>query len=331
MKILVTGGTGNVGPAVVTRLVRHGHQVRVVGLEPTASAAGAEYVRCDVTDFPAIREQVRGCDAIAHLAAIPNPWPRPSLDIFRVNCLGTFHVFEAAAREGIKRVVCASSINALGHHFGVTCSDPCYLPVDEEHPTRTSDPYSFSKQLTEEIAAYYWRREGITSVCLRLPAVVRVERGPRGCGEADRLEFRKVLDALLAMPDAEREERVRQLTLKITAMRAARVMEMPHEERQVALAKFADPELGRIQWRNDFFAWISAEDSAQAFEKGLLADYQGSHALFVADRENTVGEEAELLARAFFPSVKSRKRPLAGAEPLVCMDKARQLIGYHPE
>ena len=53
-----------------------------------------------------------------------------------------------------------------------------YFPIDEQHPTFTTDSYSFSKQVMEEIGAYFWRREGISSVLLRLPGVyeIRAER-----------------------------------------------------------------------------------------------------------------------------------------------------------
>ena len=65
----------------------------------------------------------------------------------------------------------ASSINAFGCFWGNTDITPRYLPIDEAHPTYTTDPYSFSKTVIEEIGDYYWRREGISSVALRLPAV----------------------------------------------------------------------------------------------------------------------------------------------------------------
>ena len=84
MKILVTGGTGAVGPAAVKRLVQHGHQVKVIGrragtdIDPV-DIEGAEYQQCDVNDFPSLREQVKGMEGIVHLAAIPYPGGAPGL------------------------------------------------------------------------------------------------------------------------------------------------------------------------------------------------------------------------------------------------------------
>ena len=81
----------------------------------------------------------------------------------------------------------------------------------------------------------------------------------------------------------------------------------------------------------NFWASINAEDSAQAMGKAQVADYEGSHPLFVNDSHNSVGIESELLVSLFFPNVKDRKHPLEGTESLVSIHKARQLIGFEPE
>jgi nucleoside-diphosphate-sugar epimerase len=82
--------------------------------------------------------------------------------------------------------------------------------------------------------------------------------------------------------------------------------------------------------RSNFWASVDARDSAQAIEKGLLADCEGSFALFINDSHNFAGVETEALARIFFPEVQARKRPLQGTESLVSIDKARALLGFEP-
>jgi hypothetical protein len=82
---------------------------------------------------------------------------------------------------------------------------------------------------------------------------------------------------------------------------------------------------------SDFWTVIHPEDSAQAFEKAVLADYQGSHALYVNSGQNWIGIPSETLAQAFYASVTSRKRPVEGLGSLVNIDKARSLLGYAPE
>ena len=165
MKILITGGAGNVGKGVVAFLVERGHQVRVIDrkIDPQQQQNSVEYAACDITNYDALREQVRGMDGIIHLAAYPYPAAAPGPEIYRVNTHGTYSVFEAAASEGIRRVTCASSINAFGFNYGIKEGPLDYFPIDEAHRTFTTDAYSFSKAITEEIAAYYWRREGISS------------------------------------------------------------------------------------------------------------------------------------------------------------------------
>jgi nucleoside-diphosphate-sugar epimerase len=175
MKVLVTGGTGNVGRATVERLVRNGHTVRVIGRRADMDIESAEYLQGDVNDLQRLREVMDGMEGVVHLAAIPHPAKGTGPEIFHVNCGGTYNVYEAAAMHGIRRVVTASSINAFGYNFGTVNFDLLYFPIDEAHPTFTTDPYSFSKEVTEAIADYYWRREGISGVCLRLPAVYEVD------------------------------------------------------------------------------------------------------------------------------------------------------------
>ncbi len=328
MNILVTGGSGTVGRGVVTRLVHSGHAVRVIDTRvDDKPIAGVEYVTCDITHYDDVRAQARGMNGIVHLAAYTYPAAAAGQEIFRVNNVGAFNVFEAAAAEGIKRVTCASSINALGYNFGVTSFPIQYFPIDEDHPTFTSDPYSFSKQTLESIAAYYWRREGIASTCLRLPSVSAPQMHIAFLKEL--LNARKdALAELLNAPAEQQETWLTTIRERLVVQRAQRLTERPWKERMaggpdaVFLAGFG---------HTDFWAIIDVDDAAQAFEKSLLADYEGSHPLYVCQRENATGIESEMLIELFYPEVTSRKRALIGAASLVSYDRAAKLIGYEPQ
>src|SRR5262245_61467082 len=151
MRVLVTGGAGLIGKATTELLVRHGWDVRVIDTASSVNIPGAEYVTCDILDYSEVRTQMRGCQAVVHLAAIPRPALATADKVFSVNTSGTFNVFEAAAAEGIRRIAQASSINALGVSFSLTDIITEYFPMDEEHPAYTTDPYSLSKQFVEEI------------------------------------------------------------------------------------------------------------------------------------------------------------------------------------
>jgi len=338
MNILVTGGLGMVGRPLVQRLLRSGHTVKVLDRIPEADAdrtalGGASYACCDINDFSALRQQARGMEAIVHLAALPHPAAGPGPEVFRINCAGSYNVYEAAAQEGIRRVVSASSINALGFNYGVKSFPIRYLPVDEDHPSFTTDPYSFSKQVLEEIGAYYGRREGISGVQLRLPAVLHLTEEFRAMVRQFAPITRQAFDKVLAISAADQQQRARQLIAELEASRARRDREKPWSGEMPEgewKPDFNDPLPLIFFGYTDFWAVIHEEDSAQALEKGLMADYTGSHPLFVADSVNMLNVESEMLARIFYPEA-TRTRPLVGSEPLVSFDKARQLIGYEPE
>ena len=326
MRILVTGGIGNVGRAVVARLHAGGHVVRVVGRRASLRVEGAEYRQCDITDFPSILREAKGMEAIVHLAAMGNPSMAAPHTVFEINCEGTFNVYEAAARAGIRRVVTASSINALGFGFGVRDFRVDYLPIDEEHPTSPTDAYSFSKNIAEEIAEYHWRREGISGVCLRLPAVVPAgsydEKSVREVAALCRAEA----EELLALPKPERGKRLDAFLARLAEARRERLFENPPKGWQ---GVFPDSPL--MGMRSDFWTSLDERDGAQAVEKGLLAGYEGSHALFVVDSHNRTGVPSRRLAECFYPGVTAWKQPVEGTESLVSIDKARKILGFEPE
>jgi nucleoside-diphosphate-sugar epimerase len=338
MKILVTGGLGSVGRPLIKLLVNHGYIVKVIGRRPEAEVAdelipGAAYASCDINDFSAIRQQVRGMEVIIHLAAIPAPMMASGVEIFRINCAGTFNVYEAAAQEGIHRVVTASSINWLGFNFGIKRFPIQYFPLDEAHPNFTTDAYSFSKQIIEEVAAYYWRRENISGVCFRLPWVY----GPEGEGWGVGRDFfdrrRQAFTELLTLPEAAQIERAQQVIRQREGLRASRMTERPFDEAMRSYYReMRNNPLRLLDFGyTDFWAIISGEDSARAFEKAVLADYEGSHPLYVSESQNSARVDSETLARLYFPDTKTRKRPLVGTECLISLDQAWKLIGFEPE
>jgi len=329
MRVLVTGGAGHVGRAVTERLIRHGWEVRVIGMESGVRIPGAEFVTCDITSYAQLRHQMRGCQAVVHLAAIPNPRHEPGHEIFRVNASGTFNVFEAAAAEGIRRIVQASSINAMGCAWSTTDIEPRYLPIDEDHPSSTTDPYSFSKKTVEEIGDYYWRRDGISSVALRLPAVWSQERRSDEAFRQHCQQLNVFLDAFSGQPEDERASLLAVVRQRAREFRRRRLLERPHDP-----ADFPpDDPLWKLYTidRFNFWAWIDERDSAQAVERSLSADYEGSHVLFAVDRYNYLGYDSRTLARLFFPEVSRWKQPVQGSESLISLERARKLIGYQPE
>ncbi|HET9674387.1 MAG TPA: NAD(P)H-binding protein [Gaiellaceae bacterium] len=111
MNVLVTGGTGFVGPAVVRAIVEAGHEVRALARSPEAGAGaaalGAELVVGDMTDAASLRPAAQGVDAIVHLVAIRQGKPE---EFQRVMVDGTRSLIEAAQAAGVKRFVLMSAL-----------------------------------------------------------------------------------------------------------------------------------------------------------------------------------------------------------------------------
>lgn len=167
MKVLVTGGSGLIGKYVVDELKEHGHSVGVLDLVPPAHKI--QFHQVDVLQLGKVVEASEGYDVIVHMAGIPHPLNEPGPKVFSVNVNGTFNVLEAAAQNGIRKVVFTSSESTLGFAFMSHRMAPEYMPIDEKHPIRPQDPYGLSKVICEQICRTYSARYGLRTVCLREP------------------------------------------------------------------------------------------------------------------------------------------------------------------
>ena len=179
MKVVVTGGSGNIGQYVVRELVRHGHEVVSFDrMKPAEPEPGVHYRLGDHDDEGTVFELLAPAEAVVHLSAIPAPGTHANALVFRTNVMGTYNVCEAAATLGLKKIVATSSINVLGMGFRYRDFAPHYLPVDEKHPDLPQDPYGLSKVVGEDIVDMAHRRTGIPAVSIRPSHVVMPETWP---------------------------------------------------------------------------------------------------------------------------------------------------------
>ncbi len=177
MKIAVTGGNGKLGRATVIALREAGHEVVVLD---SAGPNRETFTRVDITDYGQIADALAGIndrhdglDAVAHLAAIPAPGITSDVATFHNNMNGTFNVFQAAKRAGIRRIAFASSETVLGLPFE---TPPPYVPLDEEYDTRPESIYSLGKHLEEELAQKLTRWDPELSItALRFSNVMEPE------------------------------------------------------------------------------------------------------------------------------------------------------------
>lgn len=154
-RIVVTGGSGKLGRAVVADLAEHGADV--VNLDRVPPAVDQPmFVRADLTDYGQVVEALSGVDdryghvdAVVHLAAIPAPGLTTNAATFHNNIVSTYNVFTAARHAGITNIVWASSETVLGLPFD---TPPPYVPVDEEYVGRPESTYSLVKFLEEQMA-----------------------------------------------------------------------------------------------------------------------------------------------------------------------------------
>lgn len=334
MRVLITGGAGLVGTPISRRFVQLGWDVRVIGIDPDSDLADVHYAQCDIRDFDALKAHVQGCDAIVHLAAIPSTRTHPNAELFDINVAGTFNVFEAAEQAGVKRIAQASSINAIGGFWG--CDDRRYefFPLDEAHPLHTTDAYSYSKQMVEEIAAYYQRRAGITSVSFRLPAVWNDASITRDKPHETAAQLGKQLNEFQQLPAAQQQQQLSDARARADALRAKKPMELAGLQ-----AGIFEREAPMDDWlfncmfygRFNFWTFIHTDDSTAAFELALTADIEGAHPLFANSDRNWLGLPTETLLRLFFPEVPRRTRAIVGDESPVSIERARELLGFAPK
>ncbi len=167
MRILVTGGTGFTGTALVERLCRDGHAVVALdykeGLACDAlRALGAEVIIGSVTDRPAVERSMRGVEFVFHLAAAFRELNVPNSFYHEVNVAGTRVVLEAAREAGVRKFVYCST---CGVHGNID-----HPPAGEDAPIQPADYYQRTKYEAEPLVKEFGR-SGMETVILRPAAI----------------------------------------------------------------------------------------------------------------------------------------------------------------
>src|SRR3954451_15602841 len=167
-QVLVTGGAGFIGSAIVPALVKRGDRVRVLGNLSTGRrqnladvAADLELVEGDIRDEDLLRRVMSGTELVFHeaaIASVPRSLAEP-LENHSVNATGTLQVLGAAQRAGVRRLVYAASSSAYG-------DSPASPKVETMAPAPRS-PYAISKLAGEHYCQVYADAYGLETVCLR--------------------------------------------------------------------------------------------------------------------------------------------------------------------
>lgn len=186
--IVVTGGSGKAGRAVVKDLVEHGYSVLNVDIQAPAEKL-CPFLKTDLTDLGQTYEVLQNADAVVHLAAIPAPGFEPEAVTFNVNITSTYNIFSASIALGLKRIVWASSETTLGLPF--EREQPAYAPIDEAHPLYPESSYALSKVLMEEMARQMNRQSGIPIIGLRFSNIMEIHDYQRFPSFQDDASLRK--------------------------------------------------------------------------------------------------------------------------------------------
>ncbi len=159
-RLLLTGAAGALGTVLRGHLPALADVLRVSDRRPLGAARAREEVtRCDLGDAGAMLGLTRNVEAVVHMGGVSGE--APFADLHRGNILGMYHLFEGCRKNGVRRVVWASSNHATGFY-------PRTRTIDAEAPLRPDTNYGLTKAFGENLAQYYHDKYGIEAVSLRI-------------------------------------------------------------------------------------------------------------------------------------------------------------------
>lgn len=158
--ILITGAAGRLGTELRRGLAPLADRLRLADIaEISDLRPNEEALVFDLADEAAVLKATEGVDAIVHFGGAP--LERPWQEILDSNIRGSYHIYEAARKNGVRRVVYASSVHAIGYHT-------LEAHIDTDSPVRPDSLYGVSKCFVESLSRLYWDKFGLESVCLRI-------------------------------------------------------------------------------------------------------------------------------------------------------------------
>lgn len=172
-KILITGADGFIGSHLTEALVHAGHDVKAFVFYNSFNSWGwldncaadvkgkFEVFPGDIRDAYGVKEAMKGCDLVLHLAAlIAIPYSYHSPDTYLdTNIKGTLNVLQAARELGVRRVVHTSTSEVYG--------SAQFVPITEKHPLQGQSPYSASKIGADQLAYSFYSSFDLPVVMVR--------------------------------------------------------------------------------------------------------------------------------------------------------------------
>lgn len=170
-RVLITGAAGGLGKQLRANAKHYGEILRLNDIADLGEAASnEELVQCDLGDYEAVLELTKDVDTVIHLGghALENTFE----NILNANIRGTYNLYEGARKNGIKRIVFASS----NHSIGFWERDAM---IDSNVAHRPDTLYGVSKAFGEDLARLYFDKWGIETVVIRIGSCFEEPRDRR--------------------------------------------------------------------------------------------------------------------------------------------------------
>ncbi len=166
-KLVLTGAAGRLGSYLREPLSKLADQLVSSDIAENLGKLypGEAYVRADLREYDQIHRLLQGADMVVHFGAYGDEAPFDT--IVGPNIIGAYNIWEAAYQNGLRRVVYASSIHAVGMHPKTD-----FIGTDARH--RPDTYYGLAKCFAEDLASLYWDKRGLEAVCLRILSCAQV-------------------------------------------------------------------------------------------------------------------------------------------------------------
>ena len=159
-RLLLTGAAGGLGQALRPRLKANCKILRSADRVAFGLAGEQEeLVLADLADASAVMGMMQGVDAVVHLGGVSTE--AAFEPILQANILGVYNLYEAARKQGVKRIVFASSNHVTGFYKQSET-------INASHPPRPDSLYGVSKAFGEDLSRFYFDRYGIETACVRI-------------------------------------------------------------------------------------------------------------------------------------------------------------------
>ena len=166
-KIVLTGAAGRLGSYLREPLLKLTETLVSTDIVSDIGKLypNETYISADLSNLPAMMGLLKDADMVVHFGAIGDEAPFD--DILQSNIVGAYNIWEAAYKNGVRRVVYASSIHAVGMHKKTD-----FIGIDAAH--RPDTYYGLAKCFAEDLASLYWDKRGVESVCMRILSCAQV-------------------------------------------------------------------------------------------------------------------------------------------------------------